>query len=361
MESNASLKSDKELTTKKFLITGITGFLGSTLAKLLLEKNYQVRGTVRDKSNMRKMQPLKLLPNLKNLEFVEADLLNSRSWSNAIQGCHYVFHVASPFPSSYPKDESEIIQSAVEGTLSVLRESYKHGVEHVVVTSSIAAIQSIGKSAKSHYDENDWTDLKDATPYYKSKTMAERSAWKYYNSLPKDKRFKLTTILPGLMLGPVMVTTDFTSGEIIRQILIGTLFGIPKINYPIVDVRDVALAHLKAIELPEKSDGQRFICCSESHMWFSDIASILEKNFAKYGYKVTTRKVFYFQVKLVSLFHSKIHTILPFWGLYQTYNNKKIKSLLEINFRNPEQAILSMVHSMIEKNIVPDLIRYTKL
>lgn len=364
MESNKVAKGQiakEEFATKKFLVTGITGFLGSTLAKLLLESNYQVRGTVRSKSNQRKMLPLKSLSNLKNLEVVEADLLLHDSWSKAVQGCNYVFHVASPFPSSYPKDESEVIEPAVSGTLSVLRAAYKHNIEHVVLTSSVAAVQSVGKSAKPHYSENDWTDLRNATPYYKSKAMAERAAWEYYRSLPRDRRFRLTTILPGLMFGPAMVTTDFTSGEIVRQLLTGMLFAVPKINYPVVDVRDVALAHLRAVELPEKTDGERFICCSESHLWFIDIANILKRNFAKYGYKVTTRKARYFQVRLVSLFHSKAHTLLPFWGLFQTYSNAKIKRVLGITFRNSEQAILSMVHSMIEKNIVPDLTRRTKL
>lgn len=346
---------------KKFLVTGITGFLGSSMAKLLLENNYQVRGTVRSKSNAKKLHPLKCLPNSANLELVEANLLNEESWPAAINGCNYIMHIASPFPSKYPKTEEEIIRPAVNGTLNVLKAAYENKVEHVVLTSSIAAVQSIGKSAKKFYTEEDWADLSNATPYYKSKAMAEKAAWNYYYSLPKESRFKLTTILPGVILGPALVTTDFASGEIVKQLLTGSMIVIPKINYGIVDVRDVTLAHLRAVERGDKTDGERFICCTSSNLWFEEIADILRKEFGKYGYNVCKWKAKYYPMKLASIFSPQAKTLLPFWGLYQQYSNDKIKQVMEINFRSAEESIIDMAYSMIENKVVPDYIKKTKL
>jgi nucleoside-diphosphate-sugar epimerase len=348
-------------TAKRFLVTGATGFLGSAITKLLLERNFLVRGTVRNKSNQKKLLPLLTLPNNHNLELVEADLLDADCWTNAIKSCNYIMHVASPFPSAYPKTEEEVIRPAVEGTLNVLQAAYKNNIEHVVLTSSIATVQSIGKSAKEFYTEEDWTDLGTATPYYKSKTMAEKAAWEYYNSLPKSNRFRLTSILPGLIFGPALVTSDFTSGEVVKELLTGGAPVIPKINYGIVDVRDVSLAHLRAIECGEKSDGQRYICCSDANMWFEEIAEVLRKEFGKYGYRVPKWKMKHYQLKLISLFYSKGKTLLPFWGQYQRYSNEKIRRDLRISFRSAEDAIISMGYSMIENKVVPNLIKVPKL
>jgi len=347
--------------SKRFLVTGGTGFLGSTITKFLLERNFLVRATVRNKSNQKKLLPLLSFSNNHNLELVEANLLDESCWLNTIKGCNYIMHVASPFPSAYPKTEEEVIRPAVEGTLNVLQAAYKNNVEHVVLTSSIAAVQSIGKSAKEFYTEEDWTDLKTATPYYKSKAIAERAAWEYYNNLPKDKRFRLTSILPGLIFGPALITNDFASGEVVKELLAGGVPLIPKINYGIVDVRDVSLAHLRAIEYGEKSDGQRYICCSDANMWFEEIAEVLRKEFGKYGYKVPKWKMKHYQLKLISPFYSKGKTLLPFWGKYQRYSNKKIRRDLGITFRSGEEAIISMAYSMIENKVVPNLIKVPKL
>ncbi len=347
-------------TPERVLVTGITGFLGSHVAKLLLEKHYLVRGSVRDKSNERKIRPLAVLPNQKNLELVEADLLQPDTWDQAVRGCDYVIHVASPFPTVDPKNEDEVIQPAVVGTMAVMKACARHKVKHVVLTSSIASVQSLGSSAKPVYTEEDWTDLDTVTPYYKSKAMAERAAWDFYNTLDKATRFRLTAILPGLIFGPALIATDFTSGEIVRQILTGELFAIPRLNLAVVDVRDVAFAHVAAIEKPG-TDGQRYICCSEDHFWFEDIAKILREEFGKYGYRVTRRKLKYYQAKLLSIFNSKAHSVVPFWNSYQEFSNTKIIRQFGMAFRPGREAVLAMAYSLIENHVVPDLVKRTKL
>jgi len=132
-----------ESSKKKVVITGISGFLGSQVCKLFLESgNYQVRGTVRDKNNEKKIAPLKKAfgEHFNDLELVEADLLNAESLDRAIQGMDFVVHTASPFPGETPKDENVIIKPAVEGTMAVVRAVHKYGIRRLVITSSVAAI-----------------------------------------------------------------------------------------------------------------------------------------------------------------------------------------------------------------------------
>ena len=339
----------------RVLVTGATGFVGSQMAKLLLENKYLVRGTVRSKLNEKKLAPLKSLPNQSSLEIVEADLLKPDTWDSAVSGCAYVMHIASPFMIKTPSDENELIRPAVEGTMAVLKACAKNNVKHVVITSSIVAIMSGYNSAKKDYTEADWADIDTVPAYNKSKTIAEREAWKYYNSLPKETRFKMTTINPGYIVGPSLVDTDFASGDLIRQILTGSLIAIPNIYSAIVDVRDVAKAHLKAIE-SKNTDGQRYICCAKKHLWFEDIAKILDKEFSKYGYKVASRKFWYIVVKLASFWNYQASGLLPFWDKDGILHNEKIVKELGMEFIGVEEGILSLAYSLIKNGIIPDLI-----
>ena len=344
-----------ESSQKKVLVTGITGFVGCQIAYDLLSKNYLVKGSVRSLNNTKKLQPVKSLPNQQNLELVEADLLNPSSWDKAVEGCTYVLHVASPFTTKEPKNENDLIKPAVTGTASVLNSCANHEeVKHVVVTASIASIMSLGKHAKSHYDENDWPVMDNLIAYNKSKTLAEKEAWKIYESLDKNKRFKLTTINPGYIFGPSLVSTGFSSGDMIRQILTGELITIPKLYMPIVDVRDVSTAHIMAME-SDKADGQRYLCLKD-HIWMSEISDILDKNFGKYGYKVTKRSLPYFIVNVATLFDSQAKSAIPMWNKKGEFSNEKIKKDFGIEFKGAEEAILEMAKSLIKMGIVPDYI-----
>jgi nucleoside-diphosphate-sugar epimerase len=161
----------------RVLVTGASGFIACHVIDLLLrsEKRYLVRGTVRDLKNEQKIKPLKDLAgeDLDRLELVEADLMREEIWDNAVKGCRYVMHVASPFPKSQPKDEGEVIKPALQGTRNVLNACVRNGVEHVVVTSSIVAIMS-GNEDKNLFTDSDWTNMLSdkCNPYDKSKTLA---------------------------------------------------------------------------------------------------------------------------------------------------------------------------------------------
>jgi len=343
----------------KVLVTGVTGFLGSRIANSLLEQNYLVRGTVWSLKNKDKLYPINSLPHQENLELIEADLLKEEDWDKAVSGCKYVLHVASPFPTKSPKNENDLINPAVKGTTSILKAVSNHKeIKHVVITSSIAAIMHTYHNHKKEYDENDWPDIKYIIPYNKSKTLAEKSAWDFYNKLKQENKltFKLTTICPGYIFGPSLIKTDFSSGSIIKQIMMGELLGIPKLYMPIVDVRDVAIAHIKAME-SDITDGNRYICTSDDGFWASDISNLIKKEYGKFGYKPTTLNVPYFACWAASWLDGQAASACSMWGCDGKFKNDKIKKDLGLTFISGKEAILKMIESLIEFGIIPNLIK----
>ncbi|KAK7479000.1 hypothetical protein BaRGS_00029761, partial [Batillaria attramentaria] len=222
----------------KVLVTGASGYIASHVVKLLQEAGHQVRGTVRSVKNTDKVKHLyNLCPNAAHkLELVEADLMDAESWPQAVNGMTYVIHVASPFPLAQPKHEDDLIKPAVEGTLSVLRACAKlPSIKRVVLTSSQAAMGYEPRQPNSPpLGEKDWTDVSKVDPYAK-----------------RPEKFELTVINPSLVLGPPLHGTSCTSVELMKQLLERQFPLIPRIRFDVVDVRDVALAHVRAMTSPE--------------------------------------------------------------------------------------------------------------
>ena len=194
-------------------ITGVTGFLGSMTAKVFLEDgSYRIRGTVRDRSNASKIDPLKKTLGEElfgQMELVEADLLDEASIANSITGSIFVVHTASPFVLANPEDPQTLIRPAVEGTTAVLRACKTHGVRRLAITSSIAAVRSVRPEnwpADNTFDESFWSDTSPEntgiSTYNTSKTLAERAAWDFQASLPEAERFDIVTLNPALIMGP---------------------------------------------------------------------------------------------------------------------------------------------------------------
>eukprot|EP01022_Parablepharisma_sp_SALTPOND_P017447 TRINITY_DN2786_c0_g1_i1.p1 TRINITY_DN2786_c0_g1~~TRINITY_DN2786_c0_g1_i1.p1 ORF type:complete len:376 (-),score=53.41 TRINITY_DN2786_c0_g1_i1:101-1228(-) len=341
-------KSD--MSRGKVLVTGVTGFLASHIAHRLLEKGYLVRGTVRDKSNSSKLTPLKQLPHQDRLEIFEANLLSPQEiWDEAVAGCDYVIHAASPFPLEMPKDESIVIKPAVNGVKVVLQAcSRTESVKAVVVTSSGLAIIDVQQPAGKKYTEEDWGNLENNTAYAKSKVLAEKEAWEFYNSLGKDRRFRMTVINPAYILGPTLLNSIATSGEFIRKILTGELKQIPKLYFSVVDVRDVALAHVAAMETPSM-DGKRYICAPESGLWLEEFAMILKEEFEKYGYQIYTEVMKECPIK------DKTQVLYVRWGKPFSMSNERIVKELGMNFIDPKKAVIDMAWSFIKQGLVPDL------
>lgn len=343
------------------LVTGATGFVAGHVIKVLLEAKYHVRGTVRKVADTKKYEHLQNLPGAtpETLQFVECDLNSTRGWDEACKGCTYLMHVASPFPATAVKNEElELIKPAVEGTLIALEAAVKAGIKKAVVTSSCAAI-SYGHKAERYitsFSEKDWSDLTGVKGYEKSKTLAEKAVWDFHAK--HGDKIEIATINPALILGPTLSKNTFTSGDIIEKMLKGDYPALPKVSIGVVDVRDVATAHLLALENP-KSNGQRYLL-SEKTLWFGDIGQILGAEFKKYGYKIPSTVVGKCPVWMMSIFDKQAKLILDSIGIFYRFDNSKSVNELGIKYRPIETSLVEMGYSLIECGSVPNKLKGKK-
>jgi dihydroflavonol-4-reductase len=296
---------------KKVLLTGISGFVGQHCAVELLKNGYSVRGSVRNLSKEQEVRKgiAKEIDAKNNLEFCELDLLSDKGWDKAVEDCEYVLHVASPFIIAEPKDENEMIKPAVEGTLRALKSAKKSGVKKVILTSSTVAMA--GDKKKNHLTQNSWTNPKTdrISVYMKSKTLAERAAWDFYNNQVSGDKMELTVVNPGPIYGPTLTgNLSGASMSAIKDMITGKMPMVPNSHYAMSDVRDIAKIHVRSIE-NEESNGKRFIVTSEKMHSFIGIASILKGN----GFeKASPKKAPSFMVKFMSLFNREMKGMLPF-------------------------------------------------
>ncbi len=337
------------------LITGASGFIAGHCVRELLEHGYAVRGTVRSLQARDKYAHLQSLADRAGttLELVEADLGSDRGWTEAVAGCTYVQHVASPFPPEVPRDEMELIRPAVDGTKRVLGACADSGtVKRVVLTSSVAAI-AFGHDPQDRRvrTEVDWSNADRCQAYPKSKTLAERAAWDFVAGLPVEKRFELAVINPGFVLGPVMNTDPGTSGEVVRKLLTREMPACPRIGFAPVDVRDVAIAHRLAMESPQAA-GNRYICAGE-HMWIEDMAKVLAAEFNPKGYRVPTGRLPYWLMWVIARFDKAIRLALEYVGRQELVTCEKAKRELGWSMRPVTQTLIDTGRSMIEYGIVP--------
>lgn len=319
----------------KVLVTGASGFIAGHCVSELADHGYTVRGTVRD--------PDKAAHLAGSAELVHADLESDDGWKEAVADCGYVLHVASPFPLNDPADENDLIRPAVEGTLRVLRASAESGtVKRVVLTSSVTAIRGDSSGGRT-LTEDDWTDPGAShDPYQKSKTLAERAAWEFARA---DGRLELTVINPGLVLGPVQRAAASTSLEPVRRLLARNVPGVPRLGWAVVDVRDLAVAHRLAMEVPVAA-GQRYICAGPQ-VWMGDMARILATR-----YRVPTRPVPYWLLWAVARFDSDIRSVLDSVGKQETVSADKAERELDWTMRPIEETLLDTAASLIDHRLV---------
>ena len=307
---------------------------------------------MRSKSNEQKIKPLlSLCPGANHdLELVEADLMKPDGWNEAVADCTYVLHLASPFPNTEPADENEVIKPAVEGTLQVLRACKEAKcVKRVVLTSSVAAVS--GEFDEGEFSEADWTKPEQCKmAYFKSKTLAEKAAWDFVDKLADDERFELVTINPSYVMGPVLCGSFTTSMESIKRLLNHEMPMVPRINFAIVDVRDVAASHLAAMTVPEAS-GNRHIVHGQN-IWISELAKILENEFKPQGYKVPTSTAPYPLLWMIGRFDKTVKMILPSVGHVTRYDIGRMKSILGVEPRPIEETLIDMAYSLIENGSV---------
>lgn len=335
------------------LVTGASGFIGLHCVRELLQNGYRVRGTVRSLAREPSLRDaLAKHVDTGNFELVSANLMGDEGWADAMRGCRYVWHVASPVPNAPPKHEDDLIIPARDGTLRVLRAASEAGVERVVLTSSLSAVcEGYPRDPSRVYNEDDWSLLDgEVSAYDKSKTLAERAAWDFVGGLTGGQVMELVTINPGLVLGPVLEQDYGTSAEAVRKLMRREYPGCPRLGWPTVDVRDVAGTHLAAMITPE-AKGQRFCCCVD-FVWMKEMAAILNAHFGDRGYKVPTRALPDFVVRIAGLFDPVTKVVAPRLGLELHVSNDHLKRVLSWQPRGTEEMIVATGESLIEQGLV---------
>lgn len=291
------------------LVTGASGYIAGHCIIQLLDRGYRVRGTLR--SLRRADEVTAWIARARGraaaprLEFVQAELTDPTGWAPAMEDVRYVLHVASPLPSTIPKNPEELIAPAREGAVNVMRAAAAAKVERVVQTSSSAAIAYGRDNPNGHvFTEEDWTDPDhpDNVPYTRSKTIAERAAWDELTKLSRPLEW--VAINPGLVLGPVLDKDASASVEVIAKMLRGELPGLPRLSVAIVDVRDIADLHLRAMTEP-KAAGQRYIGAGEV-LSMRQMAEILKAQAGELSAKATTRELPDWLVRLVGMFDKEV-------------------------------------------------------
>ncbi len=336
------------------LVTGGSGFIAAYCILQLLDAGYRVRTTVRSlkrEADVRAMLKASGAEPGEALSFVAADLLDDAGWSEAVAGCDFVLHVASPFPSSQPKNEDDLIIPAREGALRVLRAARDAGVKRVVMTSSFAAIHYGFASTNHLFTEEDWTDLNSShlSAYVKSKTLAERAAWDFIAR--EGGALELTVINPGAVCGPVLGTDYSSSIQIVQRLMDGAVPGCPRLFFSIVDVRDVADIHLRAMTNPA-AKGQRFLAVAGDSMTFQQIALVLKRELGDAARRVTTRELPNWLVRLAALTDPSLSQFLPELGKSWNASNAKARELLGWAPRSNEEAIVATAESLLQLGLL---------
>ena len=287
------------------------------------------------------------------LTFVAADLEKDAGWAEAVAGCEFVLHVASPLPPSLPKHEDELIVPAREGTLRVLRAARDAGVKRVVLTSSFAAIGYGYAPRKTPFSEADWTDPN--TPglqaYQKSKTLAERAAWDFIAK--EGGGMELSVINPVGVFGPVLGRDYASSILIVQRMMDGALAGAPKLYFGVVDVRDVADLHIRAMTNPA-AKGERFLAAAGNFLSMLEIAQILKSRMGAAAKKVPTRELPNWLVRLAALRDPAVKFVLPELGKIKNGTNEKARRLLGWTPRSNEEAIVATAESLIRLGLLKD-------
>ena len=329
---------------EKVLVTGASGFIAEHCIIELLKNGYSVKGSLRSMNREQEVRDaVKTETDDTKLEFCKLDLLEDDGWEDAMWDCDYLMHVASPFVIEDPKDENELIKPAKEGTLRALNAAKKAGIKRVVLTSSVAAVNSHMMSGTS--DHTTWTDInsKYVTPYQKSKTIAEKAAWDFYNNQDNSNKMELAVINPGGVMGP-QLGNDLggASTQIVSQLISGKFPMIPALSFPFIDVRDVAILHLKAMTTPD-ADGKRFIAAHSKPTWMYEVAEVLSAA----GYeKIKLKKAPSFMLKLIGLFDNKTKSLVPMLDKYVPCDNSQTVKILNWEPMPWEQAFIEHAKSI---------------
>jgi nucleoside-diphosphate-sugar epimerase len=337
------------------LVTGGSGFIGSHCIVQLLAAGHDVRTTVRDlrrEADVRAMLRAGGAEVDGRLKFFAADLEKDGGWAEAVAGCEYVLHVASPFPLRVPKNEDELIVPAREGTLRVLRAARDAQVKRVVLTSSFAAIGYGHEPQTEAFDETDWTNLDGevaVAPYAKSKTLAERAAWDFMAK--EGGGLELSVVNPVAVFGPVMGRDYATSIVIVQRLMDGGIPACPRLTFGVVDVRDVADLHLLAMTHPA-AKGERFLAVAGDCVSLIEMAKVLKSRMGAAARKVPTRQLPDWLLRAIAIFDPTVRQVVPELGNEKRASNEKAKRVLGWMPRSNEEAIVATAESLVRLGLL---------
>lgn len=332
----------------KLLVTGGSGYIAGYIIRMAIDAGWEVNTTIRNLAREAEVRGWLGTDNAR-LHFFAADLMSDTGWADAVAGCSHVAHVASPLPTNAPKSDDELIVPAREGALRALRFARDAGVKRVVMTSSVAAI-SYGHRGKSRFTEADWTDVNspDAYAYVKSKTIAELAAREWIAR--EGGGLEYCTVNPSLVLGPLLAADFSTSLEAIKKLMDGSMPGLPRLGFGIVDVRDVAAMHLQLLT-EAGVDGERFIA-SGPFMWMEDVATILRSGLGADGRMVPTRRLPTWLMRILANFDPVIRQVKGELGNVRENDASHARERLGWVPRPAEESILDTARDLIRLGVV---------
>lgn len=336
------------------LVTGGSGFIAKHCIAELQRRGFAVQTTLRnlDRQDEVRRGIEHAGGDGSRVSFFKADLLDDEGWDEAMQGCSYVQHVASPFPLDNPQDPQEVIRPAREGALRALRAATRAGVKRVVLTSSVVSVTlPWPEAALGHvFTEQDWSNPErpDVTPYVVSKTLAERAAWDFVKS--EKNAPELAVVNPAFVLGPAADSDISTSHAVLRLMAEGKYFAAPKVGFPISDVRDVAITHALAMTNP-KAAGERFLTAN-GFLRLYEIGQILARELPDLKSKVPKFEVTDFTVRIVALFDKRLKPVLADLGHPRFVSNAKAHTVLEQSFRSAQEAAKSAAASLRALHVI---------
>ncbi|TXI22484.1 MAG: NAD-dependent epimerase/dehydratase family protein [Roseateles sp.] len=337
----------------RILVTGGSGYIAGVLIRQLLDAGWQVHTTLRDPSRepaLRRQLGAATGDTADRLRCFRAELLADAGWAAAAAGCSHVAHLASPLPVGVPRDASELIVPARDGALRVLRAARGAGVQRFVMTSSVAAIAYGHGPGEHQLTEADWTQLSTpgVPPYVQSKTLAERAARDWVAR--EGGGLEFCTVNPSVVLGPVASADHSASVVIVQSLLQGRIPALPRVGFGVVDVRDVAELHRRALTAPGLA-GERFIACG-GFWWLREIAAVLRAELGEQARKVPTRELPDWSVRLLALVSPTVRAAAAELGVVRHQRSEHARERLGWVPRPPREAIVQTARDLIALGLV---------
>lgn len=334
------------------LVTGGTGFIAKHVIFQLLNAGHSVKASMRSLS--RKEELCAALTHhlvnadsaLARLQVIELDLMSDKGWTEAMENVDVLMHIASPCPSKEPKNEDEVVRPAIDGALRAVKAAHRAGVSRVICTSSVAAIVNAKlPHGRTVYDETDWTDVDKPglNAYVKSKTLAEKAVWEYQEK--EAPELKITTILPSFVLGAPLDENYGSSIRKVERLLASNQPSIPNYGYSCVDVQDIALMHLRAMERPNASIGKRFIGNSGRFMWIPEMAHILNEVYPEQH--ITSKRAPSWLIRFKAQFDPSLRYVVTNLDRRRELSNVQSHELLGIDFRDAKESLLETADHLV--------------